>query len=95
MVVFNLYSKLTSISDISSNNTKVIHVANLINRSPDQVSLRLANYVACDPAMTKLGYLGMNGGGSNCQKFFDEFMAQKDSIIAKSDLMIKKLEKGG
>lgn len=35
MVVFNLYSKLTSISDISSNNTKVIHVANLINRSPD------------------------------------------------------------
>ena len=44
----------------------------LPNRSLDSVALRLANYVARDPQMTRLGFKGMSGGGEKVDQIWDE-----------------------
>lgn len=44
----------------------------LPNRSVDSVSLRLANYVARDPQMTRLGFKGMYGGGEKVDQIWGE-----------------------
>jgi hypothetical protein len=44
----------------------------LPNRSVDSVSLRLANFVARDPEMSRLGFKGMIGGGDKVDQVWNE-----------------------
>jgi hypothetical protein len=52
----------------------------LQRRSSDSVSLRLANFIARDSDMTKLGYLGMSGGGQKVDNIWSEFSDQQGHL---------------
>ena len=48
ILVLNLYLKLP-FGKMDRRNPDVIHLANIIGRTPNAVALRLVNYASCDP----------------------------------------------
>lgn len=63
----------------------------LPNRSIDSVSLRLANYVARDPRMTRAGFKGMYGGGQKVDQIWDE-CSDRDGFLDCSKTMMALIE---
>jgi hypothetical protein len=59
----------------------------LPGRSVASVSLRLANYVARDPQMTRLGFKGMYGGGEKVDEIWDECSDRDRSLDWKKTMM--------
>lgn len=58
ILAFNLYLKIP-FGKTHSTNKDIIHLANLINRTPSSVALRLANFASVDPALQARGIKGM------------------------------------
>ena len=54
ILAFNLYLKLP-FGKINARNSEIIELAQIINRSPSSVALRLVNYASCDPLLESRG----------------------------------------
>jgi hypothetical protein len=63
----------------------------LPGRSSSSVALRLANYVARDPQMAKLGFKGMYGGGQKVDQIWDEF-SDRNGLLDWKKLVMALLE---
>ena len=49
-------------------------------RTNDSIQMRIANYIARDPAMKKLGIKGMFGGGTHVDTIWDKFADESGSL---------------
>lgn len=58
ILVLNLYLKLP-FGKMDRRNPDVIHLANIIGRTPNAVALRLVNYASCDPQLQRRGIAGI------------------------------------
>jgi putative restriction endonuclease len=60
ILAFNLYLKLP-FGKIGNKTPEIIHLAKLINRNVNSVSIRLSNFASCDPYHQTRGVNGLVG----------------------------------
>jgi len=91
ILVFNLYLKM-SFGKMHSRNPDVIHLANVIGRTPSSIALRLVNYASVDPYHKQRGVSGMRGGVNQVQPIWDEFIDNKETLIFESERILAEKE---
>jgi putative restriction endonuclease len=91
ILAFNLYLKIP-FGKMHSTNKDIIHLANLIGRTPNSIALRLVNFASVDPALKARGIKGMDGGIKIVQPIWDEFFGNQESLIFLSEQILAKKE---
>ena len=80
ILVLNLYLKLP-FGKMDRHNPDVIHLADIIGRTPNAVALRLVNYASYDPILQRRGISGMSHGGKKCGEYWGEFVNDRERLL--------------
>ncbi len=91
ILAFNLYLK-TDFGKMHSTNKDVIHLANLIGRTPNSIALRLVNFASVDPVLKARGIKGMDGGRKQVQPIWDEFFNNRQELLFFSEQILAEKE---
>ena len=91
ILVLNLYLKLP-FGKMDRRNPDVIHLADIIGRTPNAVALRLVNYASYDPILQQRGISGMAHGGKKCGEFWDEFINDRERLLFESERILAQYE---
>jgi putative restriction endonuclease len=91
MLALNLYLKLP-FGRLDRKTPEVIHLANIIGRSPNAVALRLVNFAAYDPILQQRGISGMTHGGKTCKRFWNEFSVDREMVLYESERILAERE---
>lgn len=91
ILVLNLYLKLP-FGKMDSRNQDVIHLADIIGRTPNAVALRLVNYASYDPILQQRGISGMGHGGKKCGEFWNEFINDRERLLFESERILAQYE---
>jgi putative restriction endonuclease len=91
ILAFNLYLK-TPFGKMHSTNKDVIHLANLIGRTPNSIALRLVNFASVDPVLKARGIKGMDGGTKIVQPIWDEFYNNQEDLVFQSEQILAQKE---
>jgi len=91
ILVLNLYLKLP-FGKMDRRNPDVIHLANIIGRTPNAVALRLVNYASYDPQLQRRGIAGMAHGGKKCGEYWSEFINDRERLLFESERILAQLE---
>lgn len=91
ILAFNLYLKI-EYKKINDQNPDVIKLANLINRSPGSISIRLANFASVDPYHQQRGAVGLKNGGNTIQSIWDEFYKDREKLLFQSEQILAQKE---
>jgi putative restriction endonuclease len=91
ILAFNLYLK-TPFGKMHSTNKEVIHLANLIGRTPNSIALRLVNFASVDPVLKARGIKGMDGGTKIVQPIWDEFFHNQEELVFLSEQILAQKE---
>lgn len=91
ILAFNLYLKIP-FGKMHSTNKDIIHLANLIGRTPNSIALRLVNFASVDPVLQARGIKGMDGGTKIVQPIWDEFFNNQEELIYLSEQILAKKE---
>lgn len=75
-----------------STNKEVIHLANLIGRTPNSIALRLVNFASVDPVLKARGIKGMDGGTKIVQPIWDQFYHNREELVFLSEQILAKKE---
>ena len=89
ILAFNLYLKI-EFGKTHKTNSQVIELANLINRTPSAVGMRLGNFASLDPYHQKRGVGGLQNTGKQVQEIWDEFVDSKEDLIYESEQILAK-----
>ena len=84
ILVLNLYLKLP-FGKMDRRNPDVIHLANIIGRTPNAVALRLVNHASYDPQLQRRGIAGMAHGGKKCGEYWSEFVNDRERLLFESE----------
>ena len=87
ILAFNLYLKIP-FGKMHSTNKEVIHLANLIGRTPNSIALRLVNFASVDPVLKARGIKGMDGGTKIVQPIWDEFYTNQEELVFLSEKIL-------
>jgi len=91
IVAFNLYLKI-EFGKTHSNNPKIIKLANLIDRTPASIVMRLGNFASIDPFHIKRGISGLKNGMNQVQPIWDEFFNNQEELIFLSEQILAQKE---
>lgn len=91
ILAFNLYFKLP-FGKMHSHTKEIIHLANIIGRTPDAVAIRLTNFAHIDPYHQQRGVKGMSGGKKQVEPIWNEFFADKEKLIFESERILAEKE---
>lgn len=91
ILVLNLYMKLP-FSKIHDYNPEVIKMADLLDRSPASVAMRLGNYASCDPLLAERNVRGLADGRRRCMPYWEEFQDNQEDLIYESECIRAKYE---
>ena len=80
LLAINLYLKLP-FGKMHSRTLEVIHLANLMNRTPSSIAMRLVNFASVDPFHQNRGIKGLAGGKRQVEPIWQEFLANKEEIL--------------
>lgn len=75
-----------------STNKEVIHLANLVGRTPNSIALRLVNFASVDPVLKARGIKGMDGGTKIVQPIWDEFYTNQEELVFLSEKILAEKE---
>ena len=92
IVALNLYLKLP-FGRITSRTPEIIHLANLIGRTANVVSMRLNNFASVDPYHQQRGVKGLTGGIKQVQPIWNEFINNKEELLFESEKILAEKEK--
>jgi putative restriction endonuclease len=87
IVAFNLYCKIP-FGKIHNRNPEIIHLAQIINRSPSAVSWKLANFARLDPSLQERGIEGASHGSKNEIEIWNQFNQNWDELSYLSEKLI-------
>lgn len=87
IVAFNLYLKI-EFGKTHSSNPKIIKLANLINRTPASIVMRLGNFASIDPFHINRGISGLKNGTNQVQPIWDEFFYNQEELIFLSEQIL-------
>lgn len=91
ILAFNLYLKIP-FGKMHSSNKDIIHLANLIGRTPNSIALRLVNFASVDPVLKARGIKGMDGGTKIVKPIWDEFFHNQEELVFLSEKILAEKE---
>jgi putative restriction endonuclease len=91
ILAINLYCKIP-FGKIDSKNPELIHLANLIGRTPSAVAWKLANFASFDPSLKARGIKGATNSGALDKAIWTEFYEHWDDMAFQSELVLAKFE---
>lgn len=91
ILVLNLYLKLP-FGKMDRRNPDVIHLANIIGRTPNAIALRLVNFASYDPILQQRGISGMTHGGKKCSDYWNEFINDREQLLFESEKILAQYE---
>jgi putative restriction endonuclease len=91
IVTFNLYLRLP-FGKMDHRTPEVVELANLLNRTPSSIAMRLSNFAHVDPFHQNRGIKGLKGGKKQCQPIFDRYISNRENLMYESELILAKLE---
>jgi putative restriction endonuclease len=87
----NLYLKLP-FGKLHSRTPEIIHLANLLGRTPGSVAMRLNNFANVDPFHQQRGIAGLSGGKKQVEPIWKEFIDNKDELLFESERILAEKE---
>ena len=87
ILALNLYLKLPY-GKMHARTPEIIYLANLINRTPDSIAMRLVNFAAVDPYHQQRGIVGLKGGLKQVEPIWNEFINNKDELLFESERIL-------
>lgn len=91
IVALNLYLKL-EFGKLHSGNPDIIHLANLVGRTPSSIAMRLNNFASVDPYHQQRGIGGLPGGRKQVEPIWNEFINNKDELLFESERILAQKE---
>ncbi len=92
LVALNLYCQLP-FGKFHGGTPLIIKTANLIDRTPDALAMKLSNLAGLDPAILKSGRKGLSKASALDRKIWDEFQEEPDKVGYESQVIVDKLAK--
>ncbi|MDP2188334.1 MAG: HNH endonuclease [Sphingobacteriaceae bacterium] len=92
ILAFNLYLKLP-FGKMHKHNPEIIDLANLLDRTPSSIGMRLGNFASCDPGLQARGIGGLKGGMNQVQPIWDEFYSNQEELVFKSEEILAERQK--
>lgn len=91
ILAFNLYLKI-AFGKTHSSNPRIIELANLINRTPASIVMRLGNFASIDPFHINRGIIGLKNGMNQVQPIWNEFFNNQEELVFLSEQILAKKE---
>jgi len=91
ILAFNLYMKLP-FGKLHHGNNEIIHLAKILDRTPNSIAMRLSNFASVDPFHQGRGIKGLTGGIKQVQPIWDEFIGNKEELLFESEKILANLE---
>jgi putative restriction endonuclease len=79
IVTLDLYFRM-SYTRFSKTNPDVKKLSQLIGRTPSSASMRLCNYMSCDPELRARNIVGLEAGRKQCMPYWEEFANDKAKL---------------
>jgi putative restriction endonuclease len=92
ILALNLYFKL-DFGKFHHRNPQIIHLAKLIDRTPNAMAMRLSNFASVDPFHQGRGVKGLIGGKRQVEPIWDEFISNREELLFESERILANLEK--
>lgn len=91
IIAINLYCKLP-FGRLHKSNPAVIHLANLIGRTPSSVAYKLVNFASLDPSLHARGIKGASNTSKLDREVWDEFYNNWDDLPYESEYLLSRFE---
>jgi putative restriction endonuclease len=91
ILAVNLYCKLP-FGRLHRLNPEVIHLSNLINRTPGSVAYKLVNFASLDPSLKARGIKGASNVSKLDTEIWNEFLNNWDSLPFESEKLLANFE---
>ncbi|MBN1116676.1 MAG: HNH endonuclease [Bacteroidales bacterium] len=91
ILAINLYCKLP-FGKLHSHNPQVIHLSELINRTPSSVAYKLVNFASLDPSLKARGIKGASNASKLDKAIWEEFYNNWEELPYESELLLSKIE---
>ena len=91
ILAINLYCKLP-FGKLHQNNPKIIHLAELINRTPGSVAFKLVNFASLDPSLKARGIKGAVNSSRLDKTIWAEFYNNWEDLLYESEKLLAKIE---
>ncbi|MEI6950741.1 HNH endonuclease [Paraflavisolibacter sp. H34] len=91
ILAINLYCKLP-FGRLHKNNPEIIHLANLLGRTPSSIALKLVNFASLDPSLKARGIKGASNASNLDKQIWNEFYNHWDILPYESEKLLAQLE---
>ena len=92
ILALNLYLKLP-FGKLHHGTPEIIHLAKIIDRTPNSIAMRLSNFASVDPFHQGRGIKGLTGGIKQVEPIWNEFINNKEELLFESEKILAGLEK--
>ncbi len=87
LLALNLYLKLP-FGRAHGRDRDVIHLAQLIGRTPASIAMRLANFAHIDSYHSARGVKGLANGRRQCEPIWNQYLADRENILFESERLL-------
>ncbi|PRX49639.1 HNH endonuclease [Salegentibacter salegens] len=91
IIAINLYCKLP-FGKLHRSNPQVIHLAELIGRTPSSIAYKLVNFASLDPSLQARGIKGASNASKLEKNIWDEFYNNWEELPFESEKLLAELE---
>lgn len=91
ILAFNLYLKI-EFGKTDARNPKIIELANLLDRTPASIVMRLGNFASIDPFHQNRGVGGLKNGMNQVQPIWDEYFTNQEELLFESEKILAQKE---
>ena len=91
ILAFNLYLKLP-FGKMHKRTPEIIALANLLDRTPSSIGMRLGNFASVDPFHQQRGIGGLKGGMNQVKPIWDEFFHNQEELVFLSEKILAEKE---
>jgi putative restriction endonuclease len=91
ILALNLYLKLP-FGKLHHGTPEIIHLANILDRTPNSIAMRLSNFASVDPFHKQRGIKGLTGGQKQVEPIWNEFNRNKEELLFESERILANLE---
>ena len=92
ILAFNLYLKLP-FGKMHKHTPEIIELANLLERTPSSIGMRLGNFASVDPYHQQRGIGGLKGGMNQVKPIWDEFFHNQEELVFQSEQILAEKQK--
>jgi len=90
IVAFNLYCRIP-FGQVHKGNPDIVQVAELIERTPSALSMKMVNFARLDPAHQSRNVGGLSHGSKQDEKVWREFHANWEQLAWQSQIALERL----